>query len=109
MFKHPLLMICIVLVGMVSCSPYLPIVPPINSTPSGEQHPGKFVWRDLMSDDIPAVKKFYSELFGWTYLTLGDDENDYTVVLHDGKPIAGIFNLQNVDISHRYSQWISYL
>jgi hypothetical protein len=94
---------------LYSCSPDLPIVPPINTVPTGESHPGKFVWRDLMSDDIPAVKKFYSELFGWTYLDVGDSENDYTVVLHDGKPIAGIFELKDVQASHRYSQWISYL
>ena len=92
-----------------SCSPDLPIVPPINTAPSGESHPGKFVWKDLMSDDIPAVKKFYSELFGWTYLNTGESENDYTVVLHDGKPIAGIFELRNVESEHRYSQWINYL
>lgn len=92
-----------------SCSPDLPIVPPINEIPTGESHPGKFVWRDLMSDDIPAVKNFYSELFGWTYLNLGDNENDYAVVLHEGKPIAGIFKLKNVEKEHSYSQWISYL
>ncbi|MEJ2103532.1 MAG: VOC family protein [Ignavibacteriaceae bacterium] len=92
---------------LTSCSPDLPVVPPINTVPSGESHPGKFVWRDLMSDDIPAVKKFYSELFGWRYLD--NDENDYSVILHDGKPIGGIFKLKNVEASHKYSQWISYI
>ncbi len=92
-----------------SCSPDLPIVPPINSVPSGESYPGKFVWRDLMTDDISAVKKFYSELFGWTYLDVGESDNDYSVILHDGKPIAGIFKLRDVNSDQRYSQWISYL
>ena len=95
--------------SLYSCSPDLPIVPPINSVPTVESHPGKFIWRDLMSDDIPAVKKFYSELFGWTYLNLGENENDYIVVLHNGKPIAGMFKLRNVEAEHRFSQWISYL
>ena len=92
-----------------SCSPDLPVVPPINQKPTNEFHPGKFVWRDLMTDDIPAVKKFYSELFGWTYLDVADGSNDYTVVLHDGKPIAGMFNLRDVKEEHKYSQWISYV
>ncbi len=91
------------------CSPDLPVVPPINSVPSGESHPGKFVWWDLMSDDISSVQKFYSELFGWTYLDIGESDNDYTVVLHDGKPIAGIFKLRDVEAKSRYSQWISYI
>ena len=96
-----------VIILLTSCSPDLPVVPPINTVPTGESHPGKFVWRDLMSDDIPAVKKFYSELFGWTYLV--NNENDYSVIFHDGKPIGGIFKLKNVEASHKYSQWISYI
>ena len=92
-----------------SCSPELPIVPPINTIATKEFHPGKFIWRDLMTDDISAVKKFYSKLFGWTYLDVGESENDYSVVLHDGIPIAGIFKLRDVKDEHKYSQWISYL
>ncbi|MCW9065717.1 MAG: VOC family protein [Ignavibacteriaceae bacterium] len=99
----------LLLVFVYSCSPDLPIVPPINTTPTNEFHPGKFVWRDLMTDDLLAVKKFYSELFGWTYLEVADADNDYTVVLHDGKPIAGMFNLRDVKAEHKYSQWISYV
>jgi len=101
--------ICMFIVILYGCSPDLPIVPPINEITSNEFHPGKFVWRDLMTHDIPAVKKFYSELFGWTYLDIGESDNDYTVVLHDGKPIAGMFKLREVDPTQNYSQWISYL
>jgi uncharacterized protein len=91
------------------CSPDLPIVPPINDIATNESHPGKFVWRDLMTHDIPSVKKFYSELFGWTYLDVGESDNDFTVVLQDGKPIAGMFKLRDVDAKQNFSQWISYL
>lgn len=94
---------------IASCSQELPIVPPINTVPSGESHRGKFIWRDLMTDDVPSVKNFYSELFGWTYIDVGESENDYTVVLHDGKPIAGMFRLRDVKEKHAFSQWISYL
>jgi predicted enzyme related to lactoylglutathione lyase len=106
MNKIKKIIFCVIIL-LTSCSPDLPVVPPINTVPTGESHPGKFVWRDLMSDDIPAVKKFYSELFGWTYLV--NNENDYSVILHDGKPIGGIFKLKNVEASHKYSQWISYI
>jgi len=102
-------LILVIFLGMYSCAPDLPIVPPINTVPSNESHSGKFIWRDLMTDDTDAVKKFYSELFGWTYLDIGEPDNDYIVVLHDGKPIAGIFKLRDVEAKHKYSQWISYL
>jgi uncharacterized protein len=103
------LIIPAILLIIYSCSPDLPVVPPINSTPTGESHPGKFVWRDLMTDDISSVKKFYSELFGWTYIDVGESDNDYSVILHEGKPIAGIFKLRDVKADQKYSQWISYL
>jgi predicted enzyme related to lactoylglutathione lyase len=94
---------------LCSCSPDLPIVPPLNTTPTGEYHPGKFVWYDLMTNDITAVKSFYGELFGWEYIETGEPGNDYTVVLHKGNPIAGMFELKDVKAEQRYSQWISYL
>lgn len=103
------LLITTTILLFISCSPELPVVPPINTTPTNEFHPGKFVWWDLMTYDIPSVKKFYSELFGWTYLDVGESDNDYTVVLQDGKPIAGMFKLRDVDPKQGFSQWISYL
>lgn len=27
--------------------------------------PGQFVWHDLMTPDVEAAKRFYTELFGW--------------------------------------------
>lgn len=108
-FLREYIFVASLLLLISGCSPDLPIVPPINSVPSSQSHPGKFVWWDLMSDDIPSVKKFYSELFGWTYLDIGESDNDYTVVLYDGKPIAGIFRLREVEAKSRYSQWISYI
>ena len=106
---NKLLVIFSALLIVFSCSPDLPIVPPINTVPTGETHPGKFVWRDLMCYDIPAVKKFYTELFGWTYVDVGETDNDYTVVFHGDKPIAGMFRLRDGDQTKNYSQWISYL
>ncbi len=103
------LLITTTILLFISCSQKLPVVPPINTTPTNEFHPGKFVWWDLMTYDIPSVKKFYSELFGWTYLDVGESDNDYTVVLQDGKPIAGMFKLRDVDPKQGFSQWISYL
>lgn len=29
--------------------------------------PGTFVWRELMTDDVERARRFYGELFGWTW------------------------------------------
>lgn len=48
-------------------------------------HAGRFVWRELVSTDLPAVRSFYKSLFGWS-----DTEHDmgmptpYIMFHHDG-------------------------
>ena len=102
-------LILLTILSIYSCSPDLPKVPPINATPTNEFHPGKFVWWDLMTDDIASVQKFYSGLFGWTFKNSEEGSADYSVVLQDGVPIAGIFDLKDTKVEHKYSQWVSYV
>lgn len=102
--------LCIIIaLFLYSCSPDLPKVPPINQAPTNEFHPGKFVWWDLMTDNLPEVKKFYSGLFGWTFTDVEKGKTDYVVVLQNGVPIAGMFDLKDVKGDKKYSQWISYV
>jgi predicted enzyme related to lactoylglutathione lyase len=97
-----------ILLLLTDCSPDLPKVPPITASHSGEFHPGKFVWYDLMSTDVPAVKKFYGELFGWEFDDGGDVNAVYTVIKHNGKSIGGIFALDKMKSRAENSQWISF-
>jgi predicted enzyme related to lactoylglutathione lyase len=92
-----------------SCSPNYPKVPPIMASPSGEYHPGKFVWYDLMTTDIQAVKKFYGELFGWTFEDVGTVDVPYTIIQNNGITIGGIFALDKSRSKSDQSQWISFL
>ncbi len=110
-YKNPISfsLILLTIIFVYSCSPDLPKVPPINATPTNEFHPGKFVWRDLMTDDVASVQKFYSGLFGWTFKNSEEGSKDYIVVLQNGVPIAGIFDLKDTKVEHKYSQWVSYV
>lgn len=65
-------------------------VTPITASPTGEHYPGKFVWHDLLTDDLEAAQRFYSGLFGWTFELRGD----YTVISREGTPIAGMAKLR---------------
>jgi predicted enzyme related to lactoylglutathione lyase len=53
--------------------------------------PGTPSWTDLTTTDVDAAKKFYADLFGWTY----DDQDAgdgmvYTMCLRNGKAAAGL-------------------
>src|SRR5215831_12429600 len=49
-----------------------PALPPLTTVGGSPRLPGKFVWADLVTDDVLKARKFYGELFGWTFQSAGD-------------------------------------
>jgi len=54
---------------------------------------GQFNWCELMTTDVDAAKKFYTELFGWETENMSMPEMTYTVVKVDGQGIGGIMKM----------------
>ncbi len=46
-------------------------VPPLTDPPTGTWQRGKLVWIDLVTVDLPAARRFYGALFGWTFTDSG--------------------------------------
>jgi len=74
----------------------------VSATATGLVTPGKFVWGDLISQDVEASKAFYGALFDWTFTTNGR----YTTVMNRGVPIAGIVKARD---ESRGTEWIGNL
>ena len=83
-------------------------VPPLTPAPTGTHQVGKFVWFDLLTNDVPAVTRFYRGLFGWDFAT-SDDDSTYTVILHRGTPIGGVVFTDRLEEDVKTSQWLSWL
>ena len=83
-------------------SPELPWIAPVAETPTGLHLPGKFVWTDLVTDDLARSQAFYGELFGWTFQGRGR----YRTILRDGVPIGGLLRARDVE---RGSEWVANL
>ncbi|MGA5419867.1 VOC family protein [Streptomyces lavendulocolor] len=47
-------------------------------------------WVDLTVADLEAGKRFYGELFGWTFEAGAEAFGDYTPALKDGKDVAAL-------------------
>ena len=92
---------------LFNCTSRKLIVPPVSEKPTGVYLYGKFVWHDLLTYDMEAVKKFYGELFGWTFDN--SESPDYTVIRRDGVPIGGIVLVKELEKKHFPAQWMSYL
>jgi predicted enzyme related to lactoylglutathione lyase len=92
---------CLV-IGSACASPPPPWLPPVTPTPTPHVNTGKFVWSDLVTQDVDAAKAFYSELFGWTF----SDTDRYTLILRDSEPIGGILKARD---PKRRSEWVGNL
>jgi len=57
-----LLITIILMVTFISCSGSRIVIPAITDIPTENYHTGKFVWHDLITDQVPAVKEFYNQL-----------------------------------------------
>ena len=54
---------------------------------------GTFCWIDLGTNDAPAAKAFYGELFGWEFEDLPTGEHGtYTVCRLRGKAVCGMYD-----------------
>lgn len=47
-------------------------------------------WADLATPDLEGSIRFYCELFGWETDDQGEEANNYTITLKDGKQVAGL-------------------
>jgi predicted enzyme related to lactoylglutathione lyase len=63
-------------------------LPPLTTVPRSPQLPGKFVWADLVTDDVPAARNFYGRLFGWTFRNV----DGYLIAANKEDPICGMFH-----------------
>jgi len=83
-----------------------PPLPPVTSVSGSPRLPGKFVWADLVTDDVAGAKKFYGELFNWTFRDLGG----YVVAANEERPLCGMFQRPKPsDRTQARPRWFGYL
>lgn len=87
-----------------------PALPPLNDPPVDTRLPGKFVWTDLVSPDLAAARRFYGELFGWSFVDHPGPRGPYAVAYAGGKPVAGIAERRGgPGVARPPSRWVAYL
>lgn len=81
-----------------------------NMSFSDEPLIGKFVWHDLITEDIDAARRFYGGLFGWEFeASKGPQGNDYTLVLSDNVYIGGMVPVASPTDGTKISRWLPYV
>jgi predicted enzyme related to lactoylglutathione lyase len=82
-----------------------PPLPPLTSVSGSPHLPGKFVWADLVTDDVPAASKFYAGLFGWTF----QDYGGYLIAANDDRPLCGMFQRPRPADPSAKPRWLGYI
>lgn len=80
-------------------------LPPLTTVSGSPRLPGKFVWADLVTDDVPAARKFYGQLFGWTFRDLGG----YTIAANDERPLCGLFQRPRPADPNAKPRWFGFI
>lgn len=111
----PLILMALVVLGAVAhagCASRsgLPTLPPLNDPAAGEHLLGKFVWADLLTNDLPGARRFYGELLGWEWRWVSEgSQTPYGIFYKDGEAVAGVAYVDPPEIEETYARWVHYL
>ncbi len=97
---------------IAGCSTITVDLPAISESPTGQREQGRVVWHDLLTTTPEASRRFYGELFGWTFekpgIVLGFGGSDsYMLIRHEGRLIGGMVDAANLGQEENVSQWIT--
>ncbi|HEX5217983.1 MAG TPA: VOC family protein [Verrucomicrobiae bacterium] len=81
------------------------VLPPLTTVSGSPRLPGKFVWADLVTDDVPAARNFYSQMFGWTFRDMGG----YLIAANDDRPLCGMFQKARPADPNAKPRWFGYI
>jgi uncharacterized protein len=82
-----------------------PTLPPLSTVSGSPRLPGKFVWADLVTDDMMAAQKFYTGLFGWRFYDYGG----YFIGMNDDRPLCGMFQRPRPADQSAKPRWFGFI
>lgn len=92
-----------------AADPEPPPLPSLVEPASDLQLPGKFVWADLFTNDLPAAREFYAGVFGWEWRWVSEQAPRlYGLFYAQGQPVAGVAHIDPPQVEGRYARWIHY-
>ncbi len=104
-----MLAVAFVLIVFAACTSMPTAFPPQGITLSPTPLYGKFIWRDLLTEDPAAAKHFYAGLLGWQYEEKTAFGEAYTLIKSDGQYIGGIVKVKRPQPDQPVSQWLGYV
>lgn len=101
-------LLTVVLAPFSGCTGRTVELPPLTQNETQIHQPGRFVWHDLLTDDLSAAKRFYGSLFGWQFTDFASPDFGYAIAWNHGRPISG-FVEKDGKPPRPANQWLSLL
>ena len=70
---------------------------------------GEFCWYEINTPDLEAAKKFYGDVFGWTFEEIPMDGFNYTMLHKDGMAFGGMMHMTGPQWEGVPPHWMSYI
>lgn len=71
---------------------------------------GHFHWNELRTRDAERAKRFYTDTIGWTFQpTTAGDGSTYWIAYMGGRPVAGLFSIDQPRFEGVPESWIPFL
>jgi predicted enzyme related to lactoylglutathione lyase len=85
------------------------VLPPISDNNTGKYTYGRFVWHDLLTDEVGKAKTFYESIFSWEFKGRGGNDAPYLTAYLENMPVAGIVKSDRLEPDMSESRWIGYI
>jgi len=96
-------------IALTACMRDRITVPPVTENRTGTYSYGKFIWHDLLTDDLAAARNFYQSLFAWEFKGRGGDDAPYLTAYNGDIPVCGIVKSDRLESDRSESRWIGYI
>lgn len=98
---------------LLGCATWQPNLPSITDEPTDNRIPGKVIWHDLITDVPAESRRFYEELFGWEFQSVGTtlgigDDDTYSLIRNNGRLIGGMIDANQLrNAENDIAQWVT--
>lgn len=92
---------------MNGCASGKAATPPAGTVPAANATVGRFVWHDLVTNDVASARTFYAGLLGWEFESTTRSGRPYLIARSGGQPAGGV--VQRAEGKAGPATWLSYL
>jgi len=108
--KYLLLACAPALIGATPCLAQGLTWPAITDPPTDQYVHGKWVWAELLTEDVKKTTRFYGEAFGWSFKEFPAQRGPgYTLAVLDGEPVGGMLQREHAYDKQPGSRWLGML